>query len=115
MKRFAGYRAAVPGALVLGVLVLAALSAREARAAVSAVPSAIPVTGDRAVAVAITYRFSGILAADATPFAGPIESFNGDFASPLGVIGTVPTLLIANIVGGAGQVTETITIPVSVL
>lgn len=115
MKRFAGYRAAVPGALVLAVLALAALPAREARAAVSAVPSAIPVTGDRAVAVTITYRFSGVLGADATPFAGPIESLSGDFVSPLGVIGTVPTFLIANIAGGAGQVTETITIPLSVL
>jgi hypothetical protein len=111
MSRFAGYSLAV-----LGVLALSGFPAREARAAVSVVPSQTSATSGQTKTITIQYRFTGLVDAGSLPYTGIEESFAGTFDAPTGPnLQIVSTALIANVVNGSGVITETLTISASLI
>ena len=107
-------------AAALGVLALAAVSARGARAAVAVSPSQSSATAGQTNRIFFQYRFSGLQNPDASPYTGPADSVEGTFiaSAPGGgpvVLGTVPTPVIAAIAAGAGTASETVTVPPAIV
>jgi hypothetical protein len=111
MSRFAGYSLAV-----LGVLALLGFPAREARAAVSVVPSQVVASSGQTKTITIQYRFSGLVDGASLPYGGIEESFTGTFLGPTrSALQIVSTLVTTNVVNGSGVITESLTIPASLI
>jgi hypothetical protein len=98
----------------LAALIIGFLPPGTASAALSVSPPQLSVSGGQPTTVAITYRFSG-LALAAVPYSGPMSSPSGEFRLGSGIVIPVPTTVTATVQGGSGAVTETLTIPASVL
>lgn len=114
MKRYA-----TRPAVVSGLLILAICFARESLAAVNVVPPQTAVTPGRTNTITIQYRFSGLQNPDTSPYSGPADSTTGTFmgltrTGPV-LLGSVSTVVIATIVNGAGAVSETVTVPASLI
>jgi hypothetical protein len=98
----------------MAALIIGFLSAGTASAALTVSPPQLSVPENQTTTVTITYRFSG-LALAAVPYTGPMSSPFGEFRLGGGIVITVPTAVTATVQGGIGAVTETLTIPASVL
>ncbi len=99
----------------LGAIVLAFLYAGSASAAVSVSPSPLFIPEGQQSVVTITYRFTGLVSRLGGAYSGPLSSPVGEFRTGRGILLSVPTTVTATIQGGAGVVTETLTLPASLL
>jgi hypothetical protein len=78
-------------------------------------PPQLSVPENQTTTVTITYRFSGINPPVGAGYSGPMSSSSGEFRLGMGIVITVPTTVTATINVGIGAVTETLTVPASVL
>jgi hypothetical protein len=99
----------------LAALIIGFLPAGTASAALTVSPPQLSVPEGQTTTVAITYRFSGLISRVSLPYSGPMSSSFGEFRLGRGIVITVPTTVTATIQGGSGAVTETLTVPASVL
>lgn len=107
-------RASYVAAAALAALVIGFLPAGTASAALTVSPPQLAAPENQATTVTIAYRFSGLVLA-AVPYSGPMTSTLGEFRLGRGVVIPVSTTVTAAVQGGSGAVTETLTIPSSVL
>ncbi len=94
----------------LTLVIVITLFTSLAHAAVSTSPSTVNAAKGRSTGVTISYSFSGIPTGTYT-----LTSSSGDFLLGVQNIGSINITLNANIQNGAGRVSETITIPLSVI
>jgi len=99
----------------LAAMFVGFLPAGTVSAALAVSPQRLSVPGGQTTTVAITYRFTGLVSRTSTPYSGPMSSPSGEFRIGRGIVIPVPTTVTAPIQGGSGAVTETLTIPASVL
>jgi hypothetical protein len=86
---------------------------------VNVIPPQTAVTPGQANTITIQYRFSGLQNPDTSPYSGPADSTTGTFLGQTRtgtvLLGSVSTIVIATVVNGAGAVSETVTVPASLI